>query len=50
MEAFSIENATVRRDGKKILSSVSIKARMGEHIAVIGPNGAGKSRPEDASI
>ena len=43
MEAFSIENATVRRDGKKILSSVSIRARMGEHIAVIGPNGAGKS-------
>ena len=43
MDAFRIENATVRRDGKKILSSVSISALIGEHIAIIGPNGAGKS-------
>lgn len=43
MNAFSIENATVRRDGKNILSSVSITAEIGEHIAIIGPNGAGKS-------
>ena len=43
MDAFRIENATVRRDGKKILSSVSISASIGEHIAIIGPNGAGKS-------
>ena len=43
MEAFRIENATVRRDGKEILSSVTIHAEKGEHIAVIGPNGAGKS-------
>ncbi len=43
MEAFRIEHADVRRDGKYILSDVSIKADIGEHIAVIGPNGAGKS-------
>ena len=43
MDAFRIENATVRRDGKKILSSVSISASIGDHIAIIGPNGAGKS-------
>ena len=43
MEAFSIEHASVRRDGKLILSDVSIRAEMGERIAIIGPNGAGKS-------
>ncbi len=43
MEAFRIENATVRREGKEILSSVSITAEMGEHLAIIGANGAGKS-------
>ena len=43
MDAFRIENATVRRDGKNILTSVSVKAAVGEHIAIIGPNGAGKS-------
>lgn len=43
MEAFSIEHAFVRRDGKYILSDVSIKAEIGERIAIIGPNGAGKS-------
>ena len=43
MEAFSISHADVRRDGKYILSDVSIKAEIGERIAIIGPNGAGKS-------
>ena len=43
MEAFTIENAYVRRDGRYILSGVSVKAEKGEHIAIIGPNGAGKS-------
>lgn len=43
MDSFRIENATVRRDGKNILTAVSISAAMGEHIAIIGPNGAGKS-------
>ena len=43
MEAFTIEHADVRRDGKYILSDVSIKASIGERIAIIGPNGAGKS-------
>ena len=43
MEAFTIEHASVRRDGKYILKDVSLHADMGEHIAIIGPNGAGKS-------
>ena len=43
MEAFAIEHADVRRDGKYILSDVSIKADIGERLAIIGPNGAGKS-------
>ena len=43
MEAFRIENAKVRRDGKIILSVPSLSVGKGEHIAVIGPNGAGKS-------
>ena len=43
MEAFTIEHASVRRDGKYILRDVSLHADMGEHIAIIGPNGAGKS-------
>lgn len=43
MEAFRIENAKVRRDGRIILSVPSLAVERGEHIAVIGPNGAGKS-------
>ena len=43
MEAFRIEHADVRRDGKYILSDVSVRADIGERIAVLGPNGAGKS-------
>lgn len=43
MEAFTIEHASVRRDGKYILEDVSLHADKGEHIAIIGPNGAGKS-------
>ncbi len=47
MEAFRIEHADVRRDGKYILSDVSLKADIGECIAIIGPNGAGKSTLTD---
>ena len=43
MEAFMIEHADVRRDGKYILSDISVRADIGERIAIIGPNGAGKS-------
>ena len=43
MEAFDIRHAFVRREGKHILSDVSVKADIGERIAIIGPNGAGKS-------
>jgi iron complex transport system ATP-binding protein len=37
------KNIAIARDGKKILDSVSVKIRAGEHIAILGPNGAGKS-------
>ena len=43
MEAFRIEHASVRRDGKYILSDVSLSLELGSNIAIIGPNGAGKS-------
>ncbi len=43
MEAFTIEHASVRRDGRYILTDVSIRAEKGERIAILGPNGAGKS-------
>ena len=43
MEAVTIKHASVRRDGKYILTDVSFHAEKGEKIAIIGPNGAGKS-------
>jgi iron complex transport system ATP-binding protein len=36
-------NVTVIKEGNKVLDSISVTIRGGEHIAILGPNGAGKS-------
>jgi iron complex transport system ATP-binding protein len=36
-------NVTVIKEGKKVLDSIDVTVREGEHIAILGPNGAGKS-------
>jgi iron complex transport system ATP-binding protein len=37
------DNVTVVRGEKKVLDSLSVTIREGEHLAILGPNGAGKS-------
>lgn len=43
MTAFSIQNLTVVKGGKKILDSVSFDVQEGEFVCIVGPSGAGKS-------
>jgi iron complex transport system ATP-binding protein len=38
-----IEDATVRRGGRHILDSVSLRIDEGVHTAIVGPNGSGKT-------
>ena len=38
-----LRDATVVRDDRRILDSLTLTIRAGEHTAVVGPNGAGKS-------
>ena len=38
-----LTNATVVRDGRRILDNLSLTIHVGDHTAIVGPNGAGKS-------
>ena len=38
-----LENATVRRSGRDILSIEKLTIERGEQVVVLGPNGGGKS-------
>ena len=38
-----MHNASVVRNGKRILDGLTLEIREGEHTAILGPNGAGKS-------
>ena len=38
-----MQNASVVRNGRRILDGLTLTIREGEHTAILGPNGAGKS-------
>ena len=38
-----LTNATVIKNGVRVLDDLTLTIRAGEHTAIVGPNGAGKS-------
>ena len=41
--ALAVENLTVERGGRRVLTQLSFSVRAGEALLLVGPNGAGKS-------
>lgn len=41
--ALSVTNATIRRNGRSVISNIALDVAFGEVVSLVGPNGAGKT-------